>query len=154
MLQLSDFHLPVINQTTGQLESICLADVEKITKNNRDNTIYHLNGTEYMLVTSLDDYAEHMFHLGLRDFDKSNVVNVYKVKEYDEDLKNVYFDDQRSRFAAVTTIHNKYVKLMVDGFRARKRLHQIDREYLETETTTNKKAKKFLDFFMRKTKNI
>ncbi|WP_010499976.1 hypothetical protein [Paenibacillus elgii] len=154
MLQLSDFHLPAINQTTGQLESICLADVEKITKDSRDNTIYHLNGIEYLLITSLEDYSEYMFHLGLRDFDKSNVVNVYMVKEYDEELKNVYFDDQRSRFAAVTAIHNKYVKLMLDGLRARKRLHQIDRDYLEAETTTNKKAKKFLDFFTRKTQNI
>ncbi|MCM3274279.1 hypothetical protein [Paenibacillus elgii] len=78
-----------------------------------------------MLVTLLEDCSEHLFHLGLRDFDKSNVVNVYKVKEYDEELKNVYFDDKRSSFAAVTTIHHKYVKLMMDGLKARKRLHQM-----------------------------
>lgn len=149
-MKLSDFRPPVINLTTGELTSISLDDVEQITKYVDDVTIYHINGVEYKLITDLADYKNYMFDLGMRKLDRSVVVNAYHVKEYNDARSVVFFDEERKRFAQVASVYRKYAKALAEGMRDRKRLHQIDREYIENEKTTNKNSKKFLEFFTSK----
>ncbi|GAA4879832.1 hypothetical protein GCM10023310_70010 [Paenibacillus vulneris] len=153
MFQLSDFRPPVINLITNELEVISFAEIEKITKDSKNNTIYHIKDKKYMLITSLDDHNEYLFHLGLRQTDNSNVVNMHKADSYDGVLKNIYFDKKKTRFASVAAVQSKYVKHTVDGLKENKRLEQLDVQYLDEEKTKDKKIKKFLDFFSRKVHN-
>lgn len=151
---LSDFRPPVVNLSTDQIEVVSYADVDKVTIDNQKKTILHISGERYMLITSLDEHAEYMFEQGMRKTDNTNVINVYSIDSYDENLKNVYFDKTRKFFGSVAAIQNKYVRFLVGGLKEKKRLGQIDVQFYDSEkansTSKDKGKMRLLDFFARK----
>ncbi|MCM3270883.1 LytTR family transcriptional regulator DNA-binding domain-containing protein [Paenibacillus elgii] len=153
-MELDHFILPVVNQSSNKLEKVSLADVEKITKgNNGKSTIFHIGGTEYMLINTLDDYAEYLYESGLRELDKTNVINMYKVNDIDTELGNVYFDNSKKRFGSVSKHKVKYAKSILDAIKASRDVATTEKEFIKSHTTINKALKKYIEFLERKHQN-
>ncbi|MCM3273077.1 LytTR family transcriptional regulator DNA-binding domain-containing protein [Paenibacillus elgii] len=148
---LDRYVLPVVNLTTNEFMKISLADVEKITKDNRDRTIYHIGGTEYMQIKTLDEHAEYLYEMGLRDLDKSNVVNLNKVESIDKELRNICFDESKQRLGFVASHKVKYVNLILQAMRENRDVAEVDKEFVDKHRN-NKLMKNFIDFLERKHK--
>lgn len=108
-MKLADFILPVINTENNCIEAVCLNDIERFEKDGR-YTIASIGDMSYRLQFYDLEIIEEMFMCeGLWLTDRSNVVNLNKVVQYDIKLGNLYFKNS-NRPASVAKIHQKEVE--------------------------------------------
>ncbi|OMD20499.1 LytTR family DNA-binding domain-containing protein [Paenibacillus sp. FSL E2-0274] len=85
--------IPVVNVTTGKAEVI---DSTKILFVQADGMTYiHTRDHVYKPANALKDYAEILLPIGFEYLDKSNVVNINLIRNYDKIAKQAYFDKER-----------------------------------------------------------
>ncbi|WP_165971975.1 LytTR family DNA-binding domain-containing protein [Paenibacillus piri] len=108
-MKLRVYNIPTISVSTNELVSINLNDIERFEKEGRytiasigdDRFKFHFFDLETIESLFLDE--------GLWLTDRSNVVNLHKVVQYDKKYGNLYFADS-TRPASVAKINFKLVE--------------------------------------------
>lgn len=78
----------------GEVITVDMADVNYIQAEDGAVVFYTAQGRFYPLVPSLSMYANHMEKLGFQRLDRTNLVNMNKVKRFDKTLGLVYFEEK------------------------------------------------------------
>src|SRR5690554_3966934 len=88
--------IPVTKDKDNQTELIMLDMQEVLFVDIEDRTVvYHtLEGKYYHLSPSLTSLTVHLEKIGFRKLDRINLVNIHKIKHYDEEHRKVYFDKE------------------------------------------------------------
>lgn len=112
---MSEFKMTVIRQTEdGSIEAKCIdmiQDVCMITKDSKNRTLFHLKDGVWHDISKLSDWEEILHEQGFELTDKTNLVNLNKVKSFDNARDVLFFEEyptKTSIYASVSIAHKKY----------------------------------------------
>ncbi|WP_078409089.1 LytTR family transcriptional regulator DNA-binding domain-containing protein [Priestia abyssalis] len=97
------------------IECIDLREVDFIETINR-KVIFHIGTDQYYQITSKSDFDEFLMKEGFDNLDRTNLVNLRKIKKFDEELGKVYFTenpDKDSKYALVARIKYKFISSLL-----------------------------------------
>lgn len=97
------------------IEEINLDEVDMIETVNR-KIVYHIGDVTYYQITNRSDLDDILSKRGFDNLDKSNLVNLRKIRNFDEELGKVYFTEnpnKDSKFALVARIKYKFVANLI-----------------------------------------
>ncbi|WP_166240696.1 LytTR family DNA-binding domain-containing protein [Paenibacillus turpanensis] len=100
------------NHGANTVECIDLEDVDYIEIEGR-KIIFHAKDEKYQHISTLSELEEHLFKHGFDLLDKTNLVNLKRVKHYDESQGKVFFEEQptaKSKYATVALIKQKQIR--------------------------------------------
>ncbi len=110
--------IPVTRDKDNQSDIIMLDMSDVVYMHMEDRTVvYHTIDEEfYHLLPSLSVLARHAQSLGFEKLDRINVVNLRKIKHFDEKLSIVYFQQEpeltkKSKSATVAISHKEKLKI-------------------------------------------
>ena len=89
---------------SGEVIMMDMTDVLYIQIEDGAVVFYCREGRFYPLVPSLSMYNKHMEALGFQRLDRTNLVNMNKVKAFDEDRGVVYFEDEAKPSSLKATV--------------------------------------------------
>jgi Response regulator of the LytR/AlgR family len=109
--------IPVTRDKDNQTEVIMLDLNDVLFMHMEDRTVvYHtLNEQFYHLVPSLSIMARHSEAYGFEKLDRINLVNMNKIKYFDDELAIVYFEPKeqitkKSKYATVAFLNKSKLK--------------------------------------------
>lgn len=117
-----------------ELVELDLEDVLYINIEDR-NIVYHTLDNKYYQISKLSELDEHLFDKGFDLLDKTNLVNMNKVKYFDAKYGKIFFEEnpgQTSKYASVAAIQQKLRKHQIE--RAIARNTRVSMEYSLKET--------------------
>ncbi|HEY0828415.1 MAG TPA: LytTR family DNA-binding domain-containing protein [Bacilli bacterium] len=100
------------NDGSSKLVVIELSDVLYIKIEDR-TIVYHTADALYYHISTLSDLEDHLFDFGFDTLDKTNIVNLNKIKKLDTQHGNIYFDEEpmkSSKYASIAFIKQKLLK--------------------------------------------
>lgn len=100
---------------TESLEQINLYDVDFIETEKR-RIVYHIGADTYYQIASKAELDEFLIHKGFDPLDRPNLVNLRKIRKFDEDYGKVYFvenPDSKSKSATVAKIKYQFIKKLL-----------------------------------------
>jgi len=103
-------NMTVINEDS-ELECINLYDVDFIETDKR-KIIYYIGEKKYYQITTKSELDQLLYDEGFESLDRPNLVNLSKIRKFDEELGKVYFVEEpseKSTFATVAKIKYKFV---------------------------------------------
>lgn len=106
--------MTVINEDF-ELECINLYDVDFIETDKR-KIIYFIGEKKYYQITTKSELDQFLYDEGFESLDRPNLVNLSKIRKFDEGLGKVYFveePDDKSTFATVARIKYKFVSNII-----------------------------------------
>lgn len=106
--------MTVINQE-NIIECINLNDVDFIETDKR-KIVYHIGDKHYYQITTKSELDSFLVNEGFEILDRTNLVNVRKIRNFDEDFGKVYFTckpKDTSKYAIVTKIKYKFVSNLI-----------------------------------------
>ena len=106
--------MTVINQE-NIIECINLNDVDFIETDKR-KIVYHIGDKHYYQITTKSELDSFLVKEGFEILDRSNLVNVRKIRYCDEDLGKVYFtceSKDTSKYATVAKMKYKFVSNLI-----------------------------------------
>jgi len=106
--------MTVINEDF-ELECINLYDVDFIETDKR-KIIYFIDEKKYYQITTKSELDQFLYDEGFESLDRPNLVNLSKIRKFDEGLGKVYFveePDDKSTFATVAKIKYKFVSNII-----------------------------------------
>lgn len=89
---------------SGEVIMMDMTDVLYIQIEDGAVVFYCKEGRFYPLVPSLSMYHNHMESIGFHRLDRTNLVNMNKVKAFDEDRGVVYFEDEAKPTSLKATV--------------------------------------------------
>ena len=92
----------------GEVIMMDMADVLYIQTEDGAVVFHTSGGRVYPLVPSLSMYAKHTESIGFHKLDRTNLVNMGKLREFDEKRGLVFFDDdtESERQSAIVAFMN------------------------------------------------
>jgi DNA-binding LytR/AlgR family response regulator len=106
--------MPVLAKKEDRTELVELDLKEVLYINIEDrNIVYHTMEGKYYQISKLSELDEHLFELGFDLLDKTNLVNMNKVKHFDSKFGKIFFEETPSRtskYASVAAIQQKLRK--------------------------------------------
>ncbi|MEB3102438.1 LytTR family DNA-binding domain-containing protein [Ferviditalea candida] len=123
--------MPVIKKTDSgktHMVQIDLKDVLFIKIENR-NIVYHTQDETYYHISTLSELEEHLFDEGFDLLDKTNLVNLNRMKHLDEKHGNIYFEEhptKESKFASIALIKQKVMKNQLKSIIAKNTNKQLN----------------------------
>lgn len=120
--------MPVLrwNGESSELVELDLNDVLFINIEDR-NIVYHTSSEKYFQITKLSELDEHLLNRGFDLLDKTNLVNMNKVKSFESKLGKIYFEEHPTK-------HSKYASVAAIQQKVRK--HQIERAIANNTNTS------------------
>ncbi|MED4285559.1 LytTR family transcriptional regulator DNA-binding domain-containing protein [Priestia megaterium] len=103
-------NMTVINEDY-KLECINIYDVDFIETDKR-KIIYFIGEKKYYQITTKSELDQFLYDEGFESLDRPNLVNLSKIRKFDEELGKVYFVEKpndKSTFATVAKIKYKFV---------------------------------------------
>lgn len=105
------------NNENGKTEffEINLYDVDFIEKESK-YIVYYIDGEKYYQITTKSELEELLTDIGFDSLDRSNLVNMTKVKHYDKEFGKVFFEDSPSRdskYATVARVKEKAIEKFI-----------------------------------------
>ncbi|QHS24035.1 LytTR family transcriptional regulator [Virgibacillus sp. MSP4-1] len=98
--------------STSEFKTINLYDVDYIESENR-RLVYYIGDKRYLQITKLSEMHQVLNEQdGFVSLDRTNLVNLNHVKEYDEKLGNVYFDHKQEGERTFATIAKMKQKIL------------------------------------------
>lgn len=73
--------------------------------------VFHVDGDKYYQINTLSDMEEVLIGAGFELTDKTNLVNMSKVKKYDEERRLLYFDEKPSEGSKYASVAALYMRL-------------------------------------------
>lgn len=108
-------HIPVLKTASdggNELMLLDLNDVCYICVENR-NLVYHTIDGEYRHISTLSDWEDQLYEYGFDLTDKTNLVNINKIKKLEGKTGKLYFEEEpsgRSKYATIAFIKQKLFK--------------------------------------------
>jgi len=106
--------MPVLMKSKESTELVELDLQEVLYINIEDrNIVYHTADNKYYQISKLSELEEHFYPLGFDLLDKTNLVNMNKVKYFDSKYGKIFFETyptKSSKFASVAAIQQKLRK--------------------------------------------
>ncbi|WP_270166395.1 LytTR family DNA-binding domain-containing protein [Paenibacillus sp. SYP-B4298] len=99
-------------KNTGELIIIDLQDVLYIENHERTVILHTMDGEYYPLLPTLSTYEQHMQQYNFHRLDRTNLVNLNKVKKYDEERSLVFFEDQETKNSKYGTVSNSSKRVL------------------------------------------
>ena len=96
----------------SMMECIDLDEVDYIEIEGR-KIIFHIQDKKYQHISTLSELEEHLFKHGFDLLDKTNLVNLKRVRHYDEAQGKVFFEERptsSSKYATVALIKQKQIR--------------------------------------------
>ncbi|GIQ70787.1 LytTR family transcriptional regulator [Xylanibacillus composti] len=98
-----------------ELHMLDLNDVIYICVENR-TLVYHTVDQAYRHISTLSDWEDHLTEYGFDLTDKTNLVNISKIKKLDSKQGKLYFEEEptsKSKFATIAFIKQKLFKNLI-----------------------------------------
>jgi DNA-binding LytR/AlgR family response regulator len=115
--------MPVLAKKEDRTELVELDLKEVLYINIEDrNIVYHTMEGKYYQISKLSELDEHLFELGFDLLDKTNLVNMNKVKHFDSKFGKIFFEQsptRMSKYASVAAIQQKLRKHQINRAIAR-----------------------------------
>jgi DNA-binding LytR/AlgR family response regulator len=105
------------------IHCIDILSVDFIQTDNRKIT-YHIGETRYFHIMNKSELDEILAGHGFLSLDRPNLVNLKKIREFDENYGKVYFTEQTNKesvYATVSKAKYKYVVKIINFFKSKKR---------------------------------
>ena len=104
--------IPVLRKKDEQETELVLLDLSEVLYINieKRNIVYHTIDQKYYHLSTLSELYDHFFDNGFDLLDKTNLVNLNKIKKLDNKQGKVYFEenpDSDSKYATVAFIKQK-----------------------------------------------
>lgn len=107
--------LKVNPDDTHSLEQINLYDVDFIETDKR-KIIYHIGENTYYQINNKSELNDFLINKGFDPLDRPNLVNLNKIRKFDEEHGKVYFVEHpnaNSKFATVARIKYQLLKNVI-----------------------------------------
>ncbi|MCP8616205.1 LytTR family transcriptional regulator DNA-binding domain-containing protein [Salirhabdus salicampi] len=92
--------------------TIDLMKIDYVESENR-KLVYYINGDRYFQITKLQEMESLLNEKnGFVSLDRSNLVNLQNVMEYDQEFGKIYFEENPSRKSVFATIAKMKQKLL------------------------------------------
>jgi hypothetical protein len=104
--------IPVLSKKDENESELVLLDLNDVLYINieKRNIVYHTLDKKYYHLSTLSDLYDHFFDNGFDLLDKTNLVNLNKIKKLDSKQGKVYFEEnptENSKYATVAFIKQK-----------------------------------------------
>jgi DNA-binding LytR/AlgR family response regulator len=99
--------IPMIDKQTGEPVWVSLKDVDFVSLESK-KIIYHVGEKDYRQLSTLDDFAKILVEVGFIETDRGNLVNMERIKKFDEEYGVLYFEENptsKSQRASIARIH-------------------------------------------------
>jgi hypothetical protein len=132
------FMTVIEEQPDGSLTTCCidLHDVDYIESENR-RLVYYIGEKRYLQITKLHDMDTVLDETdGFVSLDRTNLVNLRKVKDYDEKLGKVYFTESaegKSVFATIAKIKQRVFSPLIQRAIAKNSDLQLTKKFEKTK---------------------
>lgn len=105
-------NIPVLKQVNEHETELVLLDLSEVLYINieKRNIVYHTLDQKYYHLSTLSELYDHFFDSGFDLLDKTNLVNMNKIKKLDGKQGKVYFEEEPtedSKYATVAFIKQK-----------------------------------------------
>ena len=100
--------LRLLPNDSTELTCIRLADVDYVEIEGR-KIVYHVGNEKYRHISTLSELEEHLADQGFEILDKTNLVNINRVADFDETQGKVYFQEG-NKYATVALIKQKMIR--------------------------------------------
>jgi DNA-binding LytR/AlgR family response regulator len=111
--------IPALKFESDGSSSLVLLDVNDVVYicvENR-NLVYHTQNESFQHISTLSDWEEHLYNYGFDMLDKTNLVNINKIKKLDSKTGKVYFEEEPtkdSKYANIAFIKQKLFKSQIE----------------------------------------
>jgi DNA-binding LytR/AlgR family response regulator len=95
--------LKMVNEHETELVMLDLKEVLYINIEKR-NIVYHTLEQKYVHLSTLSDMADHLTENGFDLLDKTNLVNMNKIKKFDSKQGKIYFEENPTRSSKFATV--------------------------------------------------
>lgn len=114
----------------GKKSFVCInmEDVDYFENDGR-KAVLHIGEEKYYLITTKSEIEEWLMPRGFDVLDRSNLVNLKKIKDFDEQYGKVYFTEnptKDSKYAIVARIKYEFVKHFIHRVIAKNRDHILE----------------------------
>lgn len=104
--------IPVLRKIDDQESELVLLDLREVLYINieKRNIVYHTLDQKFYHLSTLSELYDHFFDMGFDLLDKTNLVNMNKIKKLDSKQGKVYFEEapqEESKYATVAFIKQK-----------------------------------------------
>jgi DNA-binding LytR/AlgR family response regulator len=127
---------------------INMDDVDFI-ENDGKRAVIHIGEEKYYLIQNKTELEEWLSTRGFDMLDRSNLVNMTKIKSFDEEYGKVYFTEhptKESKYAIVARIKYKFVKHYIERAVAKNHGHTLQ---YDMEKPKSSFAAKWKEIFSR-----
>ncbi len=107
--------LKMLENGESELNMLNLNDVIYICVENR-TLVYHTVDQAFRHISTLSDWEEHLTEYGFDLTDKTNLVNISKIKKLDSKQGKLFFEEEptgKSKFATIAFIKQKLFKNLI-----------------------------------------
>lgn len=104
--------IPVLKAKNEHETELVMLDLEDVLYINieKRNIVYHTLDEKYFHLSTLSELYDHFFDSGFDLLDKTNLVNLHKIKKLDGKQGKIYFEENPtgdSKYATVAFIKQK-----------------------------------------------
>lgn len=107
--------LKINPDNSRSLEQINLYDVDFIETDKR-KIVYHIGECTYHQIVCKSELDAFLIHKGFEPLDRPNLVNLRKIRKFDEDYGKVYFvenPDSTCKFVTVAKVKYQFIKNLI-----------------------------------------
>lgn len=109
---------PVTRDLVHDLDIIMLdADDVLYMEVEERTVVFHTAEDKFYLLDTLSELAKRMGSLGFHKLDRINLVNMNKIKHFDDKLCKVFFDENENEHTKSTTVSFTNKNMILNHFR-------------------------------------
>lgn len=109
---------PVTRDRNNESEWLMLDANDILYINVEDRTVvFHTQDEKFYLLDTLSALSKHMEPLGFRKLDRINLVNINKIKYFDDEHSKVFFEKnitRTSKYATVSFMNKNSLKKQIE----------------------------------------
>ncbi|ANE48602.1 hypothetical protein SY83_22520 [Paenibacillus swuensis] len=107
--------MPVLKRVDSETNELVMLDLNEVLFINIEsrNIVYHTSNEKFYQITTLSELSEHLREQSFDILDKTNLVNMNKIKSLDSKYGKLYFEENPtsgSTFASVSALQQKIKK--------------------------------------------
>ncbi|MFD2613699.1 LytTR family transcriptional regulator DNA-binding domain-containing protein [Paenibacillus gansuensis] len=107
--------MPVVKRVDSETNELVMLDLNEVLFINIEsrNIVYHTSQGKFYQITTLSELSEHLQDQGFDTLDKTNLVNMNKIKNLDSKYGKLYFEENPapgSPYASVSAFQQKIKK--------------------------------------------
>ncbi|MFS0723026.1 LytTR family DNA-binding domain-containing protein [Paenibacillus sp. 1P07SE] len=106
------FYVTKDPKNMGELITIDVEDVIFIENSERSVLLHTADGQYYPLMPTLSTYEHHMKSYNFQRLDRTNLVNLNKIEQFDEERSLVFFTGTETKSGKYGTVSNNMKRVL------------------------------------------